>query len=86
MGAHVTGGGEAGRVAPEQRGAIALRLRLPLARYVTVGAVSGKVYVFGPGEVVRVATADAPEMLARRRVEGCCGSPLVEVPIFEAGG
>jgi hypothetical protein len=64
----------------------ALRLRLPLARYVTRGAVSGKVYQFGPGEAIAVDAVDAPEMLARRRRFGCCGGPIVEEPLLELIG
>jgi hypothetical protein len=62
---------------------IQIRSRID-AIYKTIGAVSGRAYVFnGGGSVVDVDKEDVDELLSRRKGNSCCGGTNVPNPIFE---
>jgi hypothetical protein len=51
------------------------------ATYKTVGAVSGRVYIFyGGGSVVDVNKEDVDELLSRRKGKGCAGCSGIDTP------
>jgi hypothetical protein len=62
---------------------ILIRSRID-AIYKTIGAVSGRAYVFnGGGSVVDVNKEDVDELLSRRKGNSCCGGTNVPNPVFE---
>lgn len=62
-----------------------IQLRSTLdAIYKTIGAVSGREYVFyGGGSIVDVNKEDVDEFLSRRRGRSCCGGNPTQSFIFE---
>lgn len=62
---------------------ISIRSRID-ALYKTIGAVSGRAYVFtGGGSVVDVNKEDVDELLSRRKGNGCCGGTNTQNFVFE---
>lgn len=61
-----------------------LRYCLNVPVYKTRGTETGQEYeVHSVSPVLRVNALDVPELLARRRVEGCCGGAQQEKSVFE---
>jgi hypothetical protein len=60
-----------------------LTLKIPIPHLVYRSELTGRIYVFHPGDVVEVDERDAPRLLAKTRTEGCCGSPVRTVNVLE---
>ena len=65
---------------------VRLRCTSPASLYKTRGPVTGNLYEFKGGGIASVDPRDAPELLKKTMLTGCCGSPRVAKNIFELMG